>query len=89
MSAVAHPRRDATIETTPSHLWMSAVIEMARCEVKDSEPHRERLWAWFRAGEPVWMAADGLRQLLRGERIAAAEERERRVIAAGIIGGAA
>lgn len=50
-------------ETMPWHIWHHEVLCAAGISAKDAELHRERLQRWYQAGEPVWMAADGLRQV--------------------------
>ncbi len=50
-----------TNETMPWHLWLDAVLGEAGTSVEDAAPHRVRLRRSFQAGEPVWMAAEGLR----------------------------
>lgn len=53
---------DATCETTNFTMWKSEVVGAA-CKM-GADPYRcrvyERLPLWFRAGEPVWMAAETL-----------------------------
>lgn len=64
-----------TCETTPRHIWMHAVFELAGASMDDMETFctRARLNRWYRAGEPVWMAADSLAKFVadgkRHERI--------------------
>lgn len=57
----------ATKETASLRDWRSAVLEIAGVTEADVDRivTRERLVRWFDAGEPVWMAADSLRQTVR------------------------
>lgn len=52
-----------TGDTTPRHIWMHQVFTLANVSVKDAVKFcgRARLNLWHSSGEPVWMAADGLR----------------------------
>lgn len=61
-----HPGRDATSDTTPLHIWKSAVIEIAQVSEIDAHRYatRERIQRAYRAGEPAWMAADMVRQFV-------------------------
>jgi hypothetical protein len=53
-----------TCDTMPWLLWSDAVLTDSGASYEASKPHRARLQRWFNAGEPVWMAADGLKQLV-------------------------
>jgi len=67
--------------TTPWHIWhhhLRCAAHGVPSEVWDAQ--RERIARWYAAGEPVWMAADSLRQFARGARIAAMESADRDVI---------
>jgi hypothetical protein len=64
---------NGTCETTPIHIWMHEVLSAAKASHEESKPHRARLQLWYRSGEPVWMAADGLRQLVSGAQSAKRE----------------
>lgn len=59
-------------------MWKSAVLTEAKVSEKDAHEYagRERLHAWFRAGEPVWMAADALRQFVKNGKREARADRE-------------
>lgn len=70
-----------TNETTSWLIWESAVWDAAIAAVGNSswveearKTQRHRLVLWYQAGEPIWMAADGLRQIANGLRLA---ERDR------------
>jgi hypothetical protein len=65
-----HPGREATCETTPWHIWNSAVLEIAECSLDDAHRYatRERIQRAYRAGEAAWMAADTVQQLVIGGR---------------------
>jgi len=60
-------RSAATRESTPLHIWWSNVLDLAGVTHAQSLPHRERVNRWYQAGEPAWMAADGLRTLARAQ----------------------
>lgn len=77
---------DATNETAPWHLWRYAVLAVSDATAADGRAHAEKLTRWYQAGEPVWMAADGLRQLVRGARLAKQADRDtlRNAILAGM-----
>ena len=62
-------RSEATRESTPPHIWWSNVLDLAGVTHAQSLPHRERVNRWYQAGEPAWMAADGLRLLVRKQPI--------------------
>lgn len=55
-----HPGKDATCETTPGHIWRSAVLEIAGVSAADAEQYvtRERISRAYQNGEPAWMMAD-------------------------------
>jgi hypothetical protein len=74
-------RNNATRETAPYTIWLSNVWEAALahrpCSVEqinrlllDRVIWRPRLARWFNAGEPVWMAAEGVADFARDVRIA-------------------
>lgn len=46
----------------------------------DAEINNARLRTWYDAGEPVWMAADGLKQLVRGRTLADRDGSEMRAL---------
>lgn len=54
-------------ETMPCHQWVSAVVDAAAVSTEDMERYctRARMHMMFNAGEPVWMAADALKQWVR------------------------
>lgn len=56
----------STSATTHCNIWMHEVITTAGVGVEDMERFcgRERVMRWFKAGEPVWMAADSLRHMV-------------------------
>jgi hypothetical protein len=56
-------RSGATRESTPLHIWWSNVLDLAGVTHAQSLPHRAQVNRWYQAGEPAWMAADGLRLL--------------------------
>lgn len=63
-----------TCSTTPAHIWVATVVELAGVSVEQMETHctRARLHRWYAAGEPTWMAAESLRTMVSlGERSAA------------------
>lgn len=61
-------RSGATRESTPLHIWWHNVLDLAGVTHAQSIPHREQVNRWYQAGEPAWMAADGLRLLVRKRR---------------------
>lgn len=70
-----NPHADATNATTPFVFWRHHVLVAAGVSHEQAEPQRERLALWYRSGEPVSMAADGLKQFVRGAERAAREDR--------------
>lgn len=53
----------STNETTPSHIWIHEVEIAAIAKGAPAEQLRElrpMLLRWYAAGEPVWMAVDGI-----------------------------
>jgi len=58
-------RSAATRESTPLHIWWSNVLDLAGVTHAQSLTHRAQVNRWYQAGEPAWMAADGLRLLVR------------------------
>lgn len=72
-----------TCETTPCHIWMSQVIDLARVSSADVEQFcgRDRLGRWFSAGEPVWMAAESLRFMVETAKRESKAERETNYLA--------
>lgn len=56
-------RHTGTSNSMPFHQWKAAVLEAAHVSEEDAHKYatRERIQRWFRAGEPVWMAADALK----------------------------
>lgn len=77
-----------TKDTTPFHIW-SHEVELAAIHAgADAEAVRAvrgKLRAWYNAGEPIWMAADGLKQLARGYVLATREDSDARVIRQAIL----
>jgi hypothetical protein len=76
---------NSTCETTPWVIWRHSVeVAAVRLGADISDLNAtEKLLLWYRSGEPVWMAVDGLRQLARGLRVAKAESADgRKAIAA-------
>ena len=76
-----------TKETMPWVLWWHAVTTEAIRQGGDAEIVRSlhaRAALWFQAGEPVWLAASGIRQLAVGHVRAAREDSERAVIRAAL-----
>lgn len=65
-ASIKHPHRDAVAETTPWHIWSSAVYEIAGVSVADANRYatRERIQRAYRMGEAAWMAADAVRQFV-------------------------
>jgi hypothetical protein len=56
-------RNESTCETCPRHIWMHEVTMVAIGLGADAELVRaqgERLGLWYRSGEPVWMAGEGV-----------------------------
>lgn len=62
-------RSAATRESTPLHIWWSNVLDLAGVTHAQSLPHRSQVNRWYQAGEPAWMAADGLRLLARKNQV--------------------
>lgn len=71
-------RNLATRETAPYHIWLHSVLTDAGVSFEQAEAAvtRDRLVRWYQAGEPVWMAADGARDMVRGAAIAAAAAKD-------------
>lgn len=67
-----HPGRDATCETSPFHIWSSAVYEMSGVDVDTARKYttRERIQRAYAAGEAAWMMADEIKQRVRGGQLA-------------------
>lgn len=62
-------KNEATNETAPFHIWKHEVQMAAIALGAASESVMAccaKLQTWYQAGEPVWMAADGLKQLAQG-----------------------
>lgn len=67
----AHPGRDATCETAPRHIWGSAVMEIAGVTHDEAQKYAgDRISRAYAAGEAAWMAADMVRELVRGGLVA-------------------
>lgn len=66
MSKVDIANNSNTCETTPRHIWLSQVLQLAEVSWVDMLRYcgLERLSRWGSAGEPVWMAADSLRKFV-------------------------
>ena len=83
-------RNESTSATCPRHIWMHEVaceaLSQLRARYNDNvsvysnmlrEPEmRARLNRWYTTGEPIWMAADGLRMMLRDTFVARRAERD-------------
>ena len=71
-SKTTHPGSEATNDTAPRHIWLSSVVEIAGVSMDDANKYatRERLSRAYQAGEPAWMAADMVRQFVRGGQLA-------------------
>jgi hypothetical protein len=68
-----------TRETTPWHIWFDNVCTAAIAAGTDGAIVQElkpTALKWYQAGEPVWMAADGLRFVAKRRVIEARAERE-------------
>jgi len=83
VSAAVIAAHSNTRETTPRHIWMAQVFELADVSMDDMERYctRERLNRWCSAGEPVWMAANSLRQMVEGGKRHERIERETNYLA--------
>lgn len=68
-----HPWAVATRETTPWHLWESAMLEIAGVGTEEARAaaSRERIQRWYQAGESAGAAADMLRAFVAGARAGA------------------
>ena len=56
-------KNESTSATCPRHIWMHEVTMVAIALGADAELVRaqgERLGLWYRSGEPVWMAGEGI-----------------------------
>lgn len=73
--ATQHPHKDATVDTTPWHIWSDAVYAIAGVSIEEGQKYatRERVQRMFQAGEPAWMAADTVFAFVEGGRKAARE----------------
>lgn len=69
-------RNEGTRDTMPMHIYMHEVLIAAGVSQDEAAPHRARVQMWARMGEPVWMAADGLRFLVRQSALNARAERD-------------
>lgn len=69
--------KDATSRTTPRHIWMSAVLEMAHVSREDADRYvtRARLNRWYSDEMAVWIAASSVREFVK---LGKAEERRDR-----------
>jgi hypothetical protein len=86
--------RDATNGTTPWHIWEHHVsmgvaalgldLEAARSTY---EQNRSRVQLWYSAGEPVWMAVDGMKQLIKGAIVARRSDGEVAALRAAVKAG--
>ncbi len=59
--AASQTRDTGTCETMPKHQWLHNVTVAAGVPAVVAEEHAAKLTLWFNSGEPVWLAADGLR----------------------------
>ncbi len=70
----------ATSEPCPLHIWKHEVIvDSSMPAIDDAEWQQTmnaRLISWYRAGEPVWMAASSLLQFAIGYQRAQRDDRE-------------
>lgn len=74
---VRHHGGDATSQTAPWHIWQSSVLEIAGVSHAEKDQYaRAHLQRAYDAGEPAWMAADMLRQRVRGGLLADREQGE-------------
>lgn len=74
---------NGTKTTTPRHIWIYAVelgAIKAGAKADSVKAVRSKLFAWYEAGEPIWMAIDGLKQLARGYDIAERDEADARAM---------
>ncbi len=88
--ASQHHGRDATNATAPWHIWQSSALEIAGVSQAEKDHYaRVHLQRAYDAGEPAWMAADMVRQRVRGGLLADREQGEisaLRRAAAGLAG---
>ncbi len=72
-----------TCVTTPRHIWLSQVVQLAEVSWRDMLCYcgLDRLSRWGSAGEPVWMAADSLRKFVVDGRRLERIERESNYLA--------
>jgi hypothetical protein len=63
--------RSADLENTPFHIWHDLVFELAGVSVEEGRKYatRERIQRAYQMGEKAWMAADMVRQFVRGGRL--------------------
>jgi hypothetical protein len=92
VSGMSNTNRDpGTKETVPFQIWKHNVQLAAIQAGADSNAVQQtsaRLRSWYEAGEPIWMAVDGLKALARGYMLAVREGAEERVIRAALRGAA-
>lgn len=63
----SHPGRDATCETAPRHIWGSSVMEIAGVTHDEARKYAgAQISRAYTNGESAWMAADMVRELVRG-----------------------
>lgn len=62
---------NATKDTCPLHIWKHEAITDAGASVEQTEQAvtMDRLIRWYHAGEPVWMAAQSIRIMVRDHQI--------------------
>lgn len=76
----------ATCETCPLHIWKHDVHTTAAAlvgrPVELTDELNAKVVRWYHAGEPVWMAADGLAHLVRERVKIERVEREDRALKA-------
>lgn len=80
----------ATKETMPRHIWIHEVTMAAIGAGAAAEGIQElkaKLIMWYEAGEPVWMAASGIAQMVKSRAVHVRAEKEasnlRRIIRNG------
>lgn len=73
---VLAPKDTGTNDTMPKHHWLHNVLAEAGVTAEQAKTEAERLTRWYNAGEPVWMAANGLREFFQDRAIHEREDRD-------------
>ena len=73
-------RDQGSCASMPFHHWKHNVMTAAKASHDEAQPFNDKLQRWFAAGEPIWLAAAGLKHLVKGKRIHDRAEREHKAL---------